>query len=84
MTISPNPARQNAIINYDLPENGKVAINMLSINGNRIRSIYNGYQTKGLHSMALSNSFSTFSNGMYLVQLLVNGKQKIEKLIIEK
>ena len=84
MTISPNPAHQNAIINYDLPENGKVAINMLSINGNRIRSIYNGYQTKGLHSMALSNSFSTFSNGMYLVQLLVNGKQKIEKLIIEK
>ena len=84
MTISPNPTRQNAIINYDLPENGKVAINMLSINGNRIRSIYNGYQTKGLHSMALSNSFSTFSNGMYLVQLLVNGKQKIEKLIIEK
>ena len=84
MTISPNPARQNAIINYDLPENGKVAINMLSINGNRIRSIYNGYQTKCLHSMALSNSFSTFSNGMYLVQLLVNGKQKIEKLIIEK
>jgi 1,4-alpha-glucan branching enzyme len=84
MTISPNPARQNAIINYDLPENGKVAINMLSINCNRIRSIYNGYQTKGLHSMALSNSFSTFSNGMYLVQLLVNGKQKIEKLIIEK
>ncbi len=84
MTISPNPSRQNAIINYDLPENGKVAINMLSINGNRILSIYNGYQTKGLHSMALSNSFSTFSNGMYLVQLLVNGKQKIEKLIIEK
>lgn len=87
MNIAPNPTRQNAIISYDLPESGQVSINLLSIAGNRMNSIYKGYQVKGLHSIPLSNSFNSIasvSNGMYMVQLLVNGKQKIEKLIIEK
>jgi hypothetical protein len=87
MNIAPNPVHQNAVISYELPESGQVAINMLSMNGNKIRVIYKGYQTKGLHTVSLNNSFSTIglsTNGMYLVQLLVNGKQKIEKLIIEK
>lgn len=87
MTIAPNPTRQNAMLRYDLPENGQVSINMLSLEGNRLSSIYKGYQTKGVHSLSLNNSFSDIGsvpNGMYLVQLLINGKQKIEKLIIEK
>lgn len=87
MSIAPNPTRQNAMISYDLPESGQVAINMLSLNGNRISSIYKGYQAKGIHSISLNNTtsaISTVPTGMYLVQLLVNGKQKIEKLIIEK
>jgi hypothetical protein len=87
MNIAPNPVHQNAIISYDLPESGQVAINMLSMNGNKLKVIYKGYQAKGAHSVSLNNSFNTIStstNGMYLVQLLVNGKQKIEKLIIEK
>jgi hypothetical protein len=87
MNIAPNPARQNSIISYDLPESGQVAINMLSMNGNKLKVIYQGYQSKGIHTVSLNNSVSTTStltNGMYLVQLLVNGKQKVEKLIIEK
>lgn len=87
MRIAPNPTRENAVVSYDLPESGQVAINMLSLNGNRISSIYKGYQTKGIHSISLNNAasvISTVPTGMYLVQLLVNGKQKIEKLVIEK
>ncbi|MEI6086418.1 MAG: alpha-amylase family glycosyl hydrolase [Bacteroidota bacterium] len=87
MNIAPNPVHHNAIISYDLPESGQVAINMLSMNGNKINVIYKGYQAKGIHAVSLNNSFSTIgtaTNGMYIVQLLVNGKQKIEKLIIEK
>jgi 1,4-alpha-glucan branching enzyme len=87
MNIAPNPTRSNAIISYDLPESGQVAINMQSLDGNRLRSIYKGYQAKGLHNISISNSMSsiaTLPSGLYLVQLLVNGKQKIEKLVIEK
>lgn len=87
MSIAPNPTPANAMIRYDLPESGQVAINMLSLNGNRISSIYKGYQSKGIHSISLNNAtsaISTVPTGMYLVQLLVNGKQKIEKLVIEK
>jgi 1,4-alpha-glucan branching enzyme len=87
MNIVPNPVHQNAIISYDLPESGQVAIYMLSINGSKLKDIYKGYQMKGPHTVTLNNSLSSIgssSNGMYLVQLLVNGKQKIEKLIIEK
>jgi hypothetical protein len=87
MTIAPNPTRQSAMLSYDLPESGQVSINMLSLAGNRLNSIYKGYQTKGLHSLSLNNALNSngsVANGMYLVQLLINGKQKLEKLIIEK
>ncbi len=87
MTIAPNPARQNATIRYDLPESGQVSINVLSVSGNRISSVYKGYQSKGIHTVSLNssvNSIAGVSNGLYLLQLLVNGKQKIEKLVIQK
>ena len=87
MTIAPNPASQTATIRYDLPESGQVSINVLSGSGNRISSVYKGYQSKGIHTMNLNsstNSIAGVPNGMYLVQLLVNGKQKIEKLVIQK
>ncbi|MCX6204718.1 MAG: alpha-amylase family glycosyl hydrolase [Bacteroidetes bacterium] len=87
LNIAPNPTRQHAMISYDLPESGQVSINMLSLAGNRLGSIYKGYQTKGIYSLSLNNTYSYIGsapNGMYLVQLLINGKQKIEKLIIEK
>lgn len=87
LNIAPNPTRQHAMITYDLPESGQVSINMLSLAGNRLGSIYEGYQTKGIHSLSLNNTYNYIGsapNGMYLVQLLINGKQKIEKLIIEK
>lgn len=87
LNIAPNPARQNAVISYDLPESGQVAIQLLSAEGIRIRSIYNGYQVKGVHSLSLNNSSNTIgsnASGIYFLQLMVNGKQKIEKLIIEK
>jgi hypothetical protein len=87
MNIAPNPVHQTAMISYDLPESGQVAINMLSMNGNKLKVIYKGYQVKGLHSVSLNNSNNTINaatNGMYLIQLLMNGKQKTEKLIIEK
>ena len=87
LSISPNPVNQNATIRYDLPESGLVSIQIRSIDGKNNQSIFNGYQAKGLHSMNLYNnatSIKQFSTGAYLLQLLVNGKQKIEKFIIEK
>jgi 1,4-alpha-glucan branching enzyme len=87
LSISPNPVNQNATIRYDLPESGLVSIQVRSIDGKNNQSVFNGYQAKGLHSMHLYNnatSVKQFSTGTYLLQLLVNGKQKIEKFIIEK
>ena len=87
LSISPNPVNQNATIRYDLPESGLVSIQIRSIDGKNNQSVFNGYQAKGLHSMNLYNnatSIKQFSTGAYLLQLLVNGKQKIEKFIIEK
>lgn len=87
LSIAPNPVNQNATIRYDLPESGLVSIQVRSIDGKNNQSVFSGYQAKGLHSMNLYNnatSVKQFSTGTYLLQLVVNGKQKIEKFIIEK
>ncbi len=87
LTIAPNPVQNQALVRYDLPENGQVSIQVLNMEGKRMWQVFQGYQAKGIHSIALSNSsrpINQYPNGIYLLQLLVNGKQKIEKFIIGK
>lgn len=87
LVIAPNPVHQNAVVTYNLPESGQVAVNVLNMEGKRINSLFKGYQAKGSYSLKMNHSNTSVTelpNGIYLLQLLVNGKQKIEKFIIGK
>jgi len=84
LMVTPNPVKNNAQVRYDLPESGQVSINLLTIDGKNSGSIFKGFQTVGEHSISLNNALNGKSNGIYLIQLLVNRKQRIEKFIIEK
>jgi len=84
LRVAPNPVKEEAMVKYELPENGKV----LLVFGDEWCSYWNpfqGYQTKGPHVFAMnsmSNPMKYLTAGMYLVQLSVNGKQQTSKFII--
>ena len=57
------------------------------MSGRKIADVFSGFKTKGIQSLTLNASqlFSTQNgNGMYLLQLEINGQRKIEKFILIK
>lgn len=56
LTVNPNPVVKSAEINYDLPSNGKVLIELFDINGKLVKSIANEEQTKGKQTTFFSRS----------------------------
>lgn len=82
--LSPNPVNTLTTIDYETEETGKVEITVIDINGKQLANLFSGTKPKGKHQQKLnSNGFATnkLANGMYLLQITVNGKRKVEKMI---
>jgi glycosidase len=84
--VFPNPVKETALVEYDLPENGNVVITMLSPEGRSLGTIFKGYKAKGTHRTLLNtNTFSTkkLPTGMYVLEIAVNNKRRVEKIIVQ-
>lgn len=87
LSINPNPVQGNAFIQYSLPESGNVGIDINDINGKKIVTLFSGFRPKGNYTLPLSNtgiSINALSNGVYVLQLTLNGKRKATTFIIGK
>ena len=85
--IAPNPVNVSTTIEYNLPESGNASLIVLDMNGKKLGTIDNGFKVKGKQTVLLnSNGFNStqLSNGLYLLQLQLNGKRTTEKMIITK
>jgi hypothetical protein len=67
MTCYPNPFRDNAIIKYTLPEEGRVNLEVTGVLGNRIDILTNQQQTAGEYMMDLDGT--NLITGVYQVTL---------------
>jgi hypothetical protein len=86
LAIYPNPVANQALIEYDLPENGQVRISLLNSQGQMVGEIFKGFQLKGTHQKGLgANGFdpARLQAGMYLLQIEVNGRKRIGKLMAQ-
>ncbi len=83
--VYPNPIQQDALIEYQLPESGKVAIDIINMNGQTIANVFNGFKATGTHRITLTKTNAKIGNaaGMYFIRFTVNNKQKIEKIIVQ-
>ena len=46
---SPNPTREDAVIRYSIPENGRVRASVYNVGGRLVRSLWDGPQEQGGH-----------------------------------
>jgi glycosidase len=82
VTITPNPLRSSATINYQLTESGQLSIQAYDMNGNDCGVLYTGYKQKGSQQFIINKNARMQMPGMYFISITLNQKQKINKLLI--
>ncbi len=80
-TISPNPTRANATIQFELKSADKVQIDIYSILGGKIGTLYKAYTSAGIYSIPVSQNLST---GSYMINLRTKNRSYTQRLIIAK
>ena len=82
VTITPNPLRTSATINYQVTESGQLSIQAYDLNGNDCGVLYTGYKQKGSQQFIINKNARMQMPGMYFISITLNQKQKINKLLI--
>jgi len=95
----PNPFNPSTVINYQIPQAGKVTIKIYDIIGNEITTIVNEYKDAGSYSVTFSanggslsagshgasgGNAETLSSGIYIYKLIAGGFVSSKKMMLIK
>jgi hypothetical protein len=78
----PNPFNDRSMLNYGLPESGKVRIDLFDISGRHLRNLGNFEQIAGNHSFEL-NAYG-LGSGLFLISVRANEFSSISKIVLMK
>ena len=78
--VYPNPFNENFSIEYNIPQNGNVTIELFDLKGQKISTIANKYETEGNHTITNSLSNNDNSN-IYFVRFIFNNEVVIKKIV---
>ena len=78
----PNPFNPTTTINFDLPNKGKVTLNIFNVLGENITTLYNGQMEAGYHVVEFSSS--NYSSGVYFYRLQVGDFVDTKKMLLLK
>jgi len=82
-SLFPNPAKGQVNITYMLQRTSDVEINIYGIDGKKISTLINTMGTEGeqKHLLLLP---SEIKSGIYIIQLIANGKSTMQRIIVEQ
>lgn len=83
----PNPFNPSTTIQYALDQDGPVEIAIFNVTGQKIRTLVQGIQTAGLHSVKWNGKNASGNNlvsGAYFYQLKNNNRVLTRKMILMK
>lgn len=81
LRLSPNPAKDIAIISFELKEDSYTVLSICDFMGNEIIEVENNYNNIGLYSF--NTDLSRLTSGVYFLKLQVDEKYQILKFIVE-
>lgn len=79
--VYPNPFGNEINISYNLTERSLVIIDVFSITGKKIETVFNGYQNAGDYSYRINSESSLYPNGLYLLNIRMDGRSKTYKMV---
>ena len=82
LVAAPNPFAGNTKINYELPSNANVTLEVYDMIGRKVSTIANAaYQESGVHTYDFSAGDNQNASGVYMVRLIVDGQVAILRVI---
>jgi hypothetical protein len=81
LSVFPNPASDNAQVNYTLANETNVTVNVYDVAGKLVASDNKGSQTAGRHFSAINTA--AMANGFYTVSIKTNNGISTTKLIVK-
>jgi hypothetical protein len=84
---SPNPFNPRTTIGYSLVRDGAVTLDVYDLNGRRVRTLADGFQTAGDHRATwdgLDDGGRQLASGVYLVRLRGDGFLELQRVALIK
>ena len=82
LVAAPNPFAGNTKINYELPSNANVTLEVYDMIGRKVSTIASAtYQESGVHTYDFSAGDNQNASGVYMVRLIVDGQVAILRVI---
>ena len=80
VNISPNPFRENIVIDLSLNQASSMVVSIFNVNGQLVETIFNGQKTQGNHQLEWSSTL--LSSGIYFIKIK-NSKNLIIKKVLK-
>lgn len=81
--VYPNPAQVNSVLEIDVPQTGKLQVDLFNDMGQRIKTVFSGTLSRGKHSLPLSDKINNLPAGTYLLNVQSFNKTVPVKLVIQ-
>jgi len=78
----PNPFNATTVIEFELPAQMEVALNLYNIRGQLVRTLFDGAVTAGHHRVMLNGE--QLASGLYFYRLEAGGESQTRKLLLLK
>ena len=83
----PNPFNPSTNISFDIPQEMHVSLVIYNINGQVVKTLYNGFISPGLTSFQWDGNDQaglSMSGGTYIYRLLIDGYTQSQKMVLLK
>lgn len=84
---SSNPARDGAVLRYELPARGRVTLAIFDVNGRVVRELSSGEIAAGRYTTqwdGRATNGATASSGMYFARLSHGGGERVVRLVLSR
>ena len=81
MSVYPNPTNGQSFVQFDLSDNANVQLNLYNSLGQEVKNVYSGQHSAGQARFEIDIENGSDPNGLYLIQLNVDGKVYTERLM---
>ena len=85
LSAYPNPFKTTTTVSYDLPLDGYIQIDLFNNLGQRVQTLYTGFQRSGTHNTfwdGRDRDGKLAPSGIYLLRLKSEGVSKTAKILL--